>query len=86
MPRKKVLTSREFSELSTGVRLSSHEKLCAERMKALQEAISELRKEVKSLRQDVSRGKGMVQVLVFLGTIIATVIGCLLYTSPSPRD
>jgi len=75
MGKKKVLTTREFGELSTGVRLSSHEKICAERMKALQEAIAELRKEVKSLRQDVSRGKGMVQVLVFLGTIIATVIG-----------
>jgi len=74
MPRKKI-TPKEFSEVATGVRLSSHEKLCAERMKALQEAINELRKEVKSLRQDVSKGKGMVQVLVFLGTIVATVIG-----------
>ena len=75
MARKKVLTPKEYSEVATGVRLSSHEKVCAERMKALQEAINELRKEVKSLRQDVSRGKGMVQVLVFLGTIVATVIG-----------
>ena len=74
MARKKI-TPKEFSEVATGVRLSSHEKLCAERMKALQEAISELRKEVKSLRQDVSKGKWMVQVLVFLGTIVATVIG-----------
>ena len=75
MARKKVLTPKEYSEVATGIRLSSHEKVCAERMKALQEAINELRKEVKSLRQDVSKGKGMVQVLVFLGTIIATVIG-----------
>ena len=74
MPRKKI-TPKEFSEVATGVRLSSHEKLCAERMKAIQEAIVELKREVKSLRTDVSRGKGMVQVLVFLGTIIATVIG-----------
>ena len=74
MARKKI-TPKEYSEVATGVRLSSHEKLCAERMKALQEAINELRKEVKSLRQDVSKGKGMVQVLVFLGTIVATVIG-----------
>ena len=73
MARK--LTPKQYADVATGVRLSSHEKLCAERMKALQEAISELRKEVKSLRQDVSRGKGMVQVLVFLGTVIATVIG-----------
>ena len=75
MARKKVLTSKEFTELSTGVRLSSHEKICAERMKVLHESINELKKEVKSLRQDVSKGKGMVQVLVFFGTIVAGVIG-----------
>ena len=49
MPRKKV-TPREYAELSAGVRLSSHEKLCAERMKLLHESITELKKEVKSLR------------------------------------
>ena len=70
-------TARSLVNTSLGIRLSSHEKLCAERMKALQEAIAELRKEVKSLRTDVSRGKGMVQVLVFLGTIVATIIGVL---------
>ena len=75
MPRRKVLTTKQFAEAATGIRLSSHEKLCAERMKALQEAIADLRKEVKSLRQDVSAGKGMVKVLVFLGTIAATIIG-----------
>ncbi|AXH71450.1 hypothetical protein P121_gp48 [Pelagibacter phage HTVC121P] len=79
MARKKVLTSKEFTELSTGVRLSSHEKICAERMKVLHESINELKKEVKSLRQDVSKGKGMVQVLVFLGTIVAGIIGFFQY-------
>ena len=74
MPRKKI-TSKEYSEVATGVRLSSHEKLCAERMKLLDESIDELKREVKSLRTDVSTGKGMVRVLVFLGTIVATVIG-----------
>ena len=63
--------------MATGVRLSSHEKLCAERMKQIQESIKELNKEVKSLRNDVSKGKGMVQVLVFLGTLVAGVIGFL---------
>ena len=76
MARKK-LTSKEFSELSTGIRLSSHEKLCAERMKTLNDSINELKREVKSLRTDVSTGKGMVKVLVFLGTIVATIIGVL---------
>jgi len=74
MPRKKI-TPKDFAEVSAGVRLSSHEKLCAERMKLLHESITELKKEVKSLRSDVSTGKGVVQVLVFLGTIIATIIG-----------
>ena len=76
MARKK-LTPREYSDISAGVRLSSHEKLCAERMKSIQDSINELKREVKSLRTDVSTGKGMVKVLVFLGTIVATVIGVL---------
>ena len=76
MPRKK-LTPREYAEVSAGVRLSSHEKLCAERMKQIQESIKELNKEVKSLRNDVSKGKGMVQVLIFLGTMIAGIVGFL---------
>ena len=44
-------------------------------MKLIQEAIKELQKEVKSLREEVSTGKGIVKVLVFLGTIAATIIG-----------
>ena len=75
MARK--LTPKQYADVATGVRLSSHEKLCAERMKVLNENINELRKEVKSLRTDVSTGKGMVKVLVFLGTIVATIIGVL---------
>jgi len=74
MARKKV-SPKQFAEMATGVRLSSHEKLCAERMKALQTSISELNKEVKALRTDVSTGKGMVKVIVFLGTIIGTIVG-----------
>ena len=74
MPRKK-LTPKEYSERSAGVRLSSHEKLCAERMKHIQESIKELSKEVKSLRTEVSKGKGAISVLVFLGTVVAGIIG-----------
>ena len=44
-------------------------------MKTNSGSIKELNKEVKSLRNDVSKGKGMVQVLVFLGTLVAGVIG-----------
>ncbi len=72
MPRK---TAKSYVQESVGIRLSSHEKLCAERMKKLDESIRELNSEVKQLRQDVSKGKGAVSLLVFLATIIATVIG-----------
>ena len=76
MPRKKITPSK-YAELSAGVRLSSHEKLCAERMKTLNDSINELKREVKSLRQDVSKGKGAVAVLVFVGTLVASIVGFL---------
>ena len=68
-------TVKSYAQESVGIRLSSHEKLCAERMKKLDESIRELNTEVKQLRQDVSKGKGAVSLLVFLATIIATIIG-----------
>ena len=74
MARKKT-TLKEFSEVATGVRLSSHEKLCAERMKNIQDSIKDLSKEVKCLRTEVSKGKGAISVLVFLGTLVAGAIG-----------
>ena len=76
MARKKI-TPKQFAEISAGVRLSSHEKLCAERMKTLNDSINELKREVKSLRQDVSKGKGAVAVLVFIGTLIVSIVGFL---------
>jgi len=75
MARKKVLTPKEFSEVATGVRLSSHEKLCAERMKHIQESIKDLSREVKSLRTEVSKGKGAVSVLIFFATLLASIVG-----------
>ena len=74
MPRKKI-TPKEFSEVATGVRLSSHEKLCAYRMKEIQDSIKELSLEVKSLRQDVLKGKGAISVLLILGSFVAGIIG-----------
>ena len=68
-------TSATLVNASLGIRLSSHEKLCAERMKQLIKAIDELNKKVSKLSDDVSRGKGAVAVLVGIGTIIAACIG-----------
>jgi len=74
MPRKKI-TPKNYAEVSAGVRLSSHEKLCAERMKLLNESINELKREVKSLRQDVSMGKGGLKVILAIGTLLVGIIG-----------
>jgi hypothetical protein len=74
MSRKKI-TPKEFSEIATGVRLSSHEKLCAYRMKEIQDSITELNKEVKALRTDVLKGKGAISVLILLGSGLAAIIG-----------
>ena len=75
MARKKVNPIQVYAEQTTGVRHSSHEKLCAYRMKEIQDSIKELSSEVKSLRKDVLQGKGAISVLVFLGSMIAGVIG-----------
>ena len=74
MPRKKI-TPKEYSEVATGVRLSRHEKLCAKRMNNILKSIEEMRKEIKSLRQDVSMGKGGLKVILAIGTLIVGVIG-----------
>ena len=74
MPRKKI-TPTQYAEATAGVRLSAHEKLCAERMKVLHETMTELKKEVKSLRADMNKGKGAVNVLIFLAGIVVTIIG-----------
>ena len=47
MRKKKKVTSKDYGELSAGVRLSTHEKVCAERMKTLFKAIDEMRLEIK---------------------------------------
>ena len=73
MPKKKSVTS--LVQQSVGIRLSSHEKLCAERMNNLILSIHRLEKKVDTLSDSVSKGKGIVAVLVFLGSIAAACIG-----------
>ena len=73
MPRKKSVTS--LVQQSVGIRLSSHEKLCSERMDNLLTSIQRLEKKVDTLSDSVSKGKGVISVLVFLGSIAAAAIG-----------
>jgi hypothetical protein len=75
MPRKKTMTAKELTTQMTGIRLSKHEAICAERMKTLFKAIDEMRKDIKDLRQDMNKGKGAVNVLIFLAGLIAAIVG-----------
>ena len=75
MPRKKIMTAKELTIQMTGMRLSKHEAICAERMKTLFKAIDEMRKDIKDLRQDMNKGKGAVNVLIFLAGLIAAIVG-----------
>ena len=72
MPKKSVSS---IVNTSLGIRISSHEKLTAERHKQILKSVDELNKKVSKLSDEVSTGKGMVKVLVFLGTIAAACIG-----------
>ena len=74
MPRKKTTT---IAEERVGIRLSSHEKLCAERMESILKSIERLEKKVEQLSDHVSTGKGIVKVLVVLGSLAAAFIGYL---------
>ena len=75
MPKKK--SSSSLVQQSVGIRLSSHEKICSERMSNLMTSIERLEKKVDALQDNVSKGKGIVAVLVFLGSIAAACIGYL---------
>ena len=71
MPKKKS----SVATIGLGFRLSSHEKLCAERMKQLLKSIDELKKNVASLNDSMSKGKGAVAVLMALGALVIGVLG-----------
>jgi translation elongation factor EF-1alpha len=71
MKRKKTATS------GTSIRLSAHEKICAERMSTLIKTIDELRVDVKDLRADMNKGKGVIAFLVIIGALIGSVLAIL---------
>ena len=71
MKRKKTAIS------ATSVRLSAHEKLCAERMQTLIKTIDELRVDVKDLRADMNKGKGVIAFLIIVGALVGSIVSIL---------
>ena len=77
MPRKKNMSAKQLVEMSTGIRLSTHEKVCAERMKTLFKSMDEVKKEIKELRTDINKGKGAIYFLLILGGFVSLLLGYL---------
>jgi len=73
MPKRK--DPEKIVQASLGYRISKHEAVCAERMKTLFKAIDEMRKDIKELRQDMNKGKGAVNILIFLAGLVAAIVG-----------
>ena len=73
MASKKRINSN--LEDHNGIRLSSHEKVCAERMKTLFKSMDEVKKEIKELRSDMNKGKGAVNLLLILGGLVGILAG-----------
>ena len=71
MKRKKTATS------GTSIRLSAHEKICAERMQTLIKTIDELRSDVKQLHSDMNKGKGIIAFLIIIGGLVGSVLAIL---------
>jgi tetrahydromethanopterin S-methyltransferase subunit B len=69
--RKKRTASQMVAEQNS-IRISSHEKLCAERMKTLFKAIDELKKDVKEMRSDMNKWKGAGGIIILIGGIVGS--------------
>ena len=76
MPKKKrkTITRREHFEETNGLRISYHEKVCAERMKTIFKLLDDMKKDIKELKSFMNFGRGAAAIIVLLGGIIGSTI------------
>mgnify|MGYP001264533000 CR=1 FL=1 len=74
MKSKKRRSTNSNVEDHNGIRISYHEKVCAERMKTLFKAIDEMRKGIKELKTNMDRGKGAAAILILIGGLIGSIL------------
>ena len=67
--KKKFSSAEEVN----AIKISYHEKVCQERMKTLFKAIDEMRKDIRSLKDDMSRGKGAAAIIILLGGLLGSI-------------
>ena len=71
---KKKKTTNSNIEDANGIRISYHEKVCAERMKTLFKAIDEMRTDIRSLKADMNRGKGAATIIILIGGLLGSIL------------
>jgi len=74
MPKKTRKTQAQVTA-DTNLRISYHEKICADRMKTLFKRIDEMGKDIKELKTFMNRGKGAGAIIF----ILLSIIGSLFY-------
>jgi len=72
MPKRKKKKISSAEEVNA-IKISYHEKVCQERMKTLFKAIDEMRKDIRSLKDDMSRGKGAAAIIILLGGLLGSI-------------
>ena len=73
MKSKKKRSTNSNIEDHNGIRISYHEKVCAERMKTLFKAIDEMKKDIRSLKTFMNRGKGAAAIIILIGGLIGSI-------------
>ncbi len=71
--KSKRRSTKSNVEDTNGIRISYHEKVCAERMKTLFKAIDEMKSDIKSLKEDMNRGKGAAAIIILIGGLIGSI-------------
>ena len=56
------------------LKISYHEKVCAERMKYLCKSMDEMKKDIKELKTFMNFGKGATAIIIFIGGILGSII------------
>ena len=70
---RKKKSQHSNAEDHNGIRISYHEKVCAERMKTLFKAIDEMRTDIKSLKASMDRGKGVATIIILIGGLLGSI-------------
>ena len=74
MPKKKRKSEISNVEDRNGIRISYHEKVCAERMKTIFKLLDEMRKDIRELKTFMNFGRGAAAIIILLGGIIGSTV------------